>query len=158
MLCIDSAVPGDIETTVHDLDGAFRFDLGDLERLAVEGQSARAAAVDPAWAIVDAEVAAAATGAAARQAAPAVVALRRNFEAARDQVLAENPGADAATVARLLVNRLLHAPSAMLRELASNAAVDDGAELVAIERLLTRLFGSTEAGRPAPSGNEEKDA
>ena len=142
MICIDSAVPGDIEAAVHDLDGAFRFDLGDLERLAVEGQSSRAAAADPAWAIVDAEVAAFAAGAAVRQAVPAVVALRRHFERVRDQVVAENPGADAATVARLLVNRLLHAPSAVLRELAADATVDGGGELVAIERLLTRLFGS----------------
>jgi glutamyl-tRNA reductase len=155
MICIDSAVPGDIEPAVHDLDGAFRFDLGDLERLAIEGQSARAAAVDPAWAIVDAEVAAFAAGAAIRQADPAVVALRRHFEAVRDRVLAENPGADGPTIARLLVNRLLHAPSDALRELAANAAVDDGAELVAIERLLARLFGAAEADRPMPTGDED---
>ena len=155
MICIDSAVPGDIEPAVHDLDGAFRFDLGDLERLAVAGQSSRAAAADPAWAIVDAEVAAFAAGAATRLAVPAVVTLRRHFETVRDRVVAENPGADAATVARLLVNRLLHAPSAVLRELAANATVDGGGELVAIERLLTRLFGAAEA---APAGDEEKDA
>jgi glutamyl-tRNA reductase len=137
MICIDSAVPGDIEKSVHDLDGAFRFDLGDLETLAVEGQSLRAGAADPAWAIIDAEVAAFAGGEAGRQATPAVTALRRHFEAVRDQVIAENPGADAATVARLLVNRLLHAPSAALRDL----AVDGGSDLAAIERLLARLFG-----------------
>jgi glutamyl-tRNA reductase len=154
MICIDSAVPGDIEPAVHDLDGAFRFDLGDLERLAVEGQSSRAAAADPAWAIVEAEVAAFAAGAAVRQAVPAVVALRRHFEMVRDQVVAENPGADAAAVARLLINRLLHAPSAVLRELAANATVDEGAELVAIERLLTRLFASDAADGAAH--DEEK--
>lgn len=157
MICIDSAVPGDIEPAVHDLDGAFRFDLGDLERLAVEGQSSRAAAADPAWAIVEAEVAAFAAGAAVRQAVPAVVTLRRHFETVRDQVVAENPGADAAAVARLLVNRLLHAPSAVLRELAANATVDEGAELVAIERLLTRLFGSAEVERAAPADDEKKE-
>jgi len=156
MICIDSAVPGDIEPGVHDLDGAFRFDLGDLERLAVEGQSSRAAAVDPAWAIVDAEVAAFAAGEAARQAAPVLVALRRHFEAVRDQVLAENPGAEPATVARLLVNRLLHSPSCLLHELAANATADGGAELVAIERLLTRLFGSAGAGSAAPPDDKEK--
>ena len=155
MICIDSAVPGDIEPTVHDLDGAFRFDLGDLERLAVAGQSSRAAAAEPAWAIVEAEIAAFAAGAAVRQAVPAVVALRRHFETVRDQVVAENPGADAAAVARLLVNRLLHAPSAALRELAANATVDEGAELVAIERLLTRLFGT--AGADGAARDEEKD-
>jgi glutamyl-tRNA reductase len=74
----------------------------------------------------------------------------------RDQVLAENPGADPATVTRLLVNRLLHAPSAVLRDLAGNTAVDDGAELVAIERLLARLFGSAEVDEGVR--DDEKDA
>jgi glutamyl-tRNA reductase len=147
MICIDTAVPGDIEASVHDLDGAFRFDLGDLERLAVEGQSLRAGAADPAWAIIDAEAGAYAAAKASRQAAPAIVALRRHFESMRDQVMAENPGADAATVTRLLVNRLLHAPSTALRDLAANAAVDGAGELMAIERMLARLFGLPEAGR-----------
>jgi glutamyl-tRNA reductase len=155
MICIDSAVPGDIEAAVHDLDGAFRFDLGDLERLAVEGQSSRVAATEPAWAIVEAEVAAFAAGDRERSAVPAVVALRRRFETVRDQVLAENPGADAATVARLLVNRLLHAPSAVLRELAADATVDGGGDLVAIERLLARLFGGVEA-TDAPSADDKE--
>ncbi len=153
MTCIDSAVPGDIEESVHDLDGAFRFDLGDLEKLALEGQSLRVGAADPAWTIIDAEVAAFAAGEAGRQATPAVVALRRHFEAVRDQVTAENPGADAATVARLLVNRLLHVPSAALRDLGANAAVDGGTELMAIERLLSRLFGLPEGA----SNDTEKD-
>jgi glutamyl-tRNA reductase len=153
MICIDSAVPGDIEKTVHDLDGAFRFDLGDLENLAVEGQSLRVGAADPAWAIIDAEVAAFAAGEAGRQATPAVTALRRHFETVRDQVMAENPGADAATVARLLVNRLLHAPSAALRDLAANAAVDGGGEMMAIERLLSRLFCLPDGAR---NTNEEE--
>ncbi len=156
MICIDSAVPGDIKSAVHDLDGAFRFDLGDLERLAIEGQSSRAAAADPAWAIVDAEVAAFAAGDQERSAVPAVVALRRRFETVRDQVLAENPGADAATVARLLVNRLLHAPSAVLRELAANATVDGGSNLMAIERLLTRLFGAAEVDAVAREEDQDR--
>jgi glutamyl-tRNA reductase len=150
MLCIDSAVPGDIEKAVHDLDGAFRFDLGDLEKLAIEGQSLRAGAADPAWAIIDAEVAAFAAAEAGRQATPAVTSLRRHFEAVRDQVIAENTGADAATVTRLLVSRLLHAPSAALRDLAANAGVDGGRDLMAIQRLLARLFGLR-------TGEAEKD-
>ncbi len=157
MMCIDSAVPGDIEAAVHELDGAFLFGLGDLERLAVEGRSLRATALDPAWAIIDAEVAAVAAAEAARHAVPAVVALRRHFEAARDRVVGENPGADAATVARLLVNRLLHAPSAALRDLAAHAAVDGGGELMAIERLLVRLFGLSGTAETIHKEHKEKD-
>jgi glutamyl-tRNA reductase len=139
MMCIDSAVPGDIERAVHELDGAFLFDLGDLERLAVEGQSLRAGAAEPAWEIIEAELAAVAAGDAAREAVPGLVALRRHFETVCDQVVAENPGADAATVARLLINRLLHAPSAALRDLAATAEGDS--EQKATQRLLARLFG-----------------
>lgn len=153
MLCIDSAVPGDIEKAVHNLDGAYLFDLGDLERLAVEGQAARTAATQPAWAIIDAELARFQAAAGARQAVPTLVALRNHFEAVRAAVVAENSGADAAAVTRLLVNRLLHAPSTALRDLAANAAMDGDGELVALERLLARLFGLNPAG-----GDEETDA
>jgi len=64
---------------------------------------------------------------------PAVVALRRHVERLRDEALAE--GGDAETVTRRLVNRLLHDPSEVLRQLA-------GAEgdVAAIERLVRRLF------------------
>ena len=49
----------------------------------------------------------------------AIVALRRHFEEIRQQVLAETGTADADAVTRLLVNRLLHTPSAALRALAA---------------------------------------
>jgi glutamyl-tRNA reductase len=158
IMCIDAAVPGDIDEAVDRLDGAFLFDLGDLERLAVEGQSSRTAAAAAAWAIVDAEVAAFASGEAGRHAAPAVVALRRHFEAIREQVMAENPAADAATATRLLLNRLLHAPSAALREAAANAAVDGAGELVEIERVLARVFGAgVDDARPQSVAGQETE-
>ena len=163
IMCIDAAVPGDIDEAVDRLEGAFLFRLGDLERLAVEGQSSRAAAAEAAWAIVDTEVAAFADGAAGRRAVPAVVALRRHFDAMRDQVMAENPAADAATATRLLLNRLLHGPSAALREAAAHAAVDGTGELVAIERVLAQIFGIGAEQQPeqpevAATAREEKDA
>jgi glutamyl-tRNA reductase len=141
MLCIDSAVPGDIDRAVERVDGAYLFDLADLERLATEGRSARNAATEPAWAIVDEEVARFQQARAGRHAVPLVVALRQHFEAARSEVLFETAGADADTVTRLLINRLLHSPSAALRELAANGAVDAAGDLMAIERVLERLFG-----------------
>jgi len=163
IMCIDAAVPGDIDEAVDRLEGAFLFRLGDLERLAVEGQSSRAAAAEAAWAIVDTEVAAFADGAAGRRAVPAVVALRRHFDAMREQVMAENPAADAATATRLLLNRLLHGPSAALREAAAHAAVDGTGELVAIERVLAQIFGIGAEQQPeqpevAATAREEKDA
>jgi len=158
IICIDAAVPGDIEQAVDRLDGAFLFGLSDLERLAIEGQSLRAAAAEAAWAIVDAEVAAFVAGATRRRAVPAVVSLRQHFDAVRERVMAENPGADAATATRLLLNRLLHGPSAALREAAANAAVDGAGELMAIERVLARVFGiGAEPSEPLEAATEQKE-
>jgi glutamyl-tRNA reductase len=132
---IDAAIPADAEPAVNDLDGAFLYDLGDLERAALAGRATREAASAEAWRIIDAELAVFAERRAARRAVPAVVALRRHVEALRQQALAEAGGdADAAT--RLLANRLLHDPSEVLRELAGA----ESGEIEAIEELIRRLF------------------
>ncbi len=61
--------------------------------------------------------------------------LRRHFEVVRDKTVAE-AGGDAEKATRLLINRLLHDPSEVLREMAASA---DGDRETA-ERLLARLF------------------
>ena len=130
---IDAAIPADAEPAINDLDGAFLYDLADLERAALAGRAERASAAKAAWAIIDAELEAHASRAAARRAVPAVVALRRHVERLRDEALAE--GGDADAVTRRLINRLLHDPSEVLRQLA-------GAETdtAAMEQMLRRLF------------------
>jgi len=132
---IDAAIPADAEPAVNDLDGAFLYDLGDLERAALAGRAVREAASTEAWRIVDAELAAFAERRAARRAVPAVVALRRHVEALRRQALDE-AGGDAEAATRLFANRLLHDPSEVLRELAGASP----GEIAAIEDLLRRLF------------------
>lgn len=130
---IDAAIPADAELAINDLDGAFLYDLADLERAALAGRAERQAASSAAWAIVDAELAAYATREASRRAVPAVVALRRHVERLRGEALAA--GGDAGTVTRRLVNRLLHDPSEVLRQLAGAEA-----DTTAMERLIRRLF------------------
>jgi len=132
---IDAAIPPDAEPGVNDLEGAFLYDLADLERAAVAGPSTREQDLAAAWRIVDAEVAAYQARQAERRAVPTVVALRRHFERLRDEVMAER-GLDAAAATRLLVNRLLHDPSEALRDLAASG----GADVAAMEMLLRRLF------------------
>ncbi len=73
-----------------------------------------------------------------RAAVPAIVALRGRFELAREQVLAE-AGEDCDKATRLLINRLLHDPSEMMKELAAAGGAAH-AEWEAAERLLKRLF------------------
>ena len=141
---IDAGIPGDIEPAVNAVDSAFLYDLNDLERVAMESRAGRAAASRAAWDIIAAETASFLRTRAERSAAPAIVVLRRHFEVVREHVLAEAPG-DADNATRLLVNRLLHAPSEVLRDLA--AAGDKGrADRDATERALCRLFRLIEAG------------
>jgi glutamyl-tRNA reductase len=132
---IDVAVPGDAEPAVNDLDGAFLYDLGDLERVALAGRATREAASREAWQIIDAELAAFAARRAERRAVPAVVALRQYVERLRQEALHE-AGGDAEAATRLLVNRLLHDPSERLRALMSEAPQ----EAASVEALLRRLF------------------
>lgn len=130
---IDAAIPADVEPGINDLDGAFLYNLADLERAALAGRAEREAAAVAAWAIVDAELVGFAARAASRRAVPAVVALRRHVERLREEALAA--GGDADAVTRRLINRLLHDPSEALRQLA-------GAEgdTAAMEEMLRRLF------------------
>ncbi|MCC7167316.1 MAG: glutamyl-tRNA reductase [Rhodospirillales bacterium] len=132
---VDAGLPGDIEPAVDRVEGAFLYDLDDLEQVAMAGRASREAASNSAWAIVDEEVAAFARGRAERAAVPAIVALRRRFEHERERALAE-AGADATRATWLMMNRLLHDPSEALKVSAGHAGIDWSAE----ERLLRRLF------------------
>lgn len=133
---VDAAIPGDIHPGIDALDGAFRYDLDDLERVVMQGRASRDAAAAEAHEIVDNEVDGFFRRAAGRSAAPVVSAMRSHFEAVRDQVLAEKADAGADEVTRLLINRLLHDPSRSLRSMAEDGDLDKGAA----ERLLRRLF------------------
>ncbi len=132
---VDAAIPGDAEPAVNDLDGAFLYDLGDLERVALAGRATREAASQEAWRILEAELAAFTARRAERRAVPAIVALRRHIAALAAEALAA-AGGDAEKATRLLGAKLLHAPSEVLRELAASGA----REGEAMEGLLRRLF------------------
>ena len=138
MFLVDAGIPGDIDPAVNRVDGAFLYDLTDLERVAMEGRATREAAAREAWSIIDAEVGLFVKGRAARAAVPAIVALRGHFEATREQIL-EEAQEDAERATRLLVNRLLHDPSEVMKEIASGGDAT-AAEWEAAERLLRRLF------------------
>lgn len=134
MFLVDAGIPGDIEPAVNRLDGAFVYDLGDLERVALEGRAVREQAARAAWTIVEDEVDAFLRGRAARIAVPAVVALRQRFEAVRDEVVAGG-ATDGAEMCRLLVNRLLHDPSEVMKSVAA-----DGQDWRDMEKTLRKLF------------------
>jgi len=135
---VDAGIPGDIDPAVNRVDGAYLYDLTDLERVAMEGRATREAAAREAWAIVDAELLAFVRGRAARAAVPAIVALRGRFEVVREQVLAD-AGGDADKATRLLIHRLLHEPSEAMKEIAAGGDAARG-QWEAAEQLLRQLF------------------
>ena len=150
MFFIDAAVPGDVEPAVGDLDGAFLYDLADLETAAMEGRASRQATLEAARRILEEELAGFLRSRAERDAVPAVVALRRHFENLREGVLAQ-PGLDAAEATRLLVNRLLHRPSEALRR----AAAEGAADRESLERSVETLFDPLAVQRGKASEEED---
>ena len=149
MFLIDAAVPGDIDGAVDGIEEAFLYGLGNLERVALEGRATREAEAVEAGRIVTEEKERFLRGRAERAAVPALTELRRHFDTVRDEVLTE-AGGDAERATRLLVNRLLHDPSEVMREMAADeglpsrpapareAAGKGG--WTATERMLKRLF------------------
>ena len=148
VLLVDAGVPADIEPGSGDLEDAFVYDLDDLERLASQQSGGRAAASAMAWGLVEDELGAFLRSQAERSATPSVVALRRHFEAVRQEVL-ESGDLDAEAATRLLMNKLLHDPSEALRR-----AVAEDPDLAAqLEEFIRRLFALPPDG---PSGAEKE--
>jgi glutamyl-tRNA reductase len=136
---VDAGYPPDVEPAVNELDGVFLYDLGDLERVALDGRAGRQAEAAEARRILGEELAAFNRRRRERQAVPAVVALRRHVERLRAAALAE-AGSDAEAATRLLMNRLLHDPSEVLRDLAAGTPQSD------MEKLLRRMFRLDDEG------------
>ena len=133
-----SAFPADVDPAVEALDGVFRYDLDDLEQVTMSGRASRGAASAEAWTIVEQELASFARTRAEREAVPAIVALRRHFEAVRAQVLRQANG-DAVRATELLVNRLLHDPSEALRRIAAGEG-ENLTDSALAERVVAALF------------------
>jgi glutamyl-tRNA reductase len=143
MFLVDAAVPGDIDPAVDALDGAFRYDLDALERVALDGRDRRVEAAAEASAIVEAEVASFVRSRSEREAAPTIAALRAHFERVRREVLEAGGAEPAEELTRRLINRLLHDPSEALRDVAADAGAAGAGAAVdreQAERLVRRLF------------------
>ena len=159
MLLLDLAVPRDIAADVAEVEDVFLYTVDDLERVIEDNRSSRREAADAAEAIIELQVARFAETLAASAHHGSLKRLRAHGESARDDALAKAQqllagGHDPAEVlqrlAHTLTNRLLHAPTAALREAALNGDVD----LVrAAERLFPGHFpGHSHPGHPDAGG------
>lgn len=142
MLLFDLAVPRDIEPEVAQLADAYLYTVDDLERAVEDNRRSRREAADAAEAIIDLQVQRYIESLHAGTRQEPLKRLRALGDATRDDVLAKARqqlanGRNADEVldflAHTLTNRLLHPPTAALRE----AALRGDAELT---RAADRLF------------------
>lgn len=137
---VDAAVPGDVEPAVEELDDAFVYGLGDLERVALKGRAGREQEAAQANLVLDEEVEVFLNALAERGAVPVLIRMRSLFEETRKQALID-AGGDAEKATRLLASRLLHEPSQALRK-----AALEGADMDALAKLLEDLFPENDRG------------
>lgn len=157
MLLFDLAVPRDIQPGVAELDDAYLYTVDDLERAVEDNRRGRRQAAEAAEAIIELQVARYIENLHASSRQEPLKRLRAHGDAAREDVLAKARqqlanGRDAEAVldflAHTLTNRLLHPPTAALRE----AALSGDAELA---RAADKLFP---AQAPYSHPKKENDA
>lgn len=146
MLLLDLAVPRDIAEDVASLRDVFLYTVDDLERAIEDNRAARRNAAEQAEAIIEVHASRFISALGQSDAAAPLRRLREHGQAAQAQALAKAraqlaAGRDPAEVldllAHTLTNKLLHAPSAALRE---DAALGD-----AVTRLFTAGTGDADA-------------
>ena len=142
MLLFDLAVPRDIDASVADLRDAYLYTVDDLERAVEDNRRSRREAADAAEAIIDVQVGRFMESLRAGAHTEPLKRLRALGEATREDVLAKarqqlangrEPEQVLDFLAHTLTNRLLHPPTAALREAALNGDAD-------LARAADRLF------------------
>jgi glutamyl-tRNA reductase len=131
-LClIDLAVPRNVDPACAEASDVYAYDVDDLQKVVDATREARAGEAVRAEAIVEAEVMAFAAEREARAALPVLASLRRQAEAIAkaeaERTLAslgdrldEKGRRSVEAMARAIVNKLLHGPTARLKDAASS--------------------------------------
>lgn len=127
MFLLDLAVPRDIEPTIATLEDVFLYTVDDLEQVIDESRRSRREAAEQAEAIIELQVEHYLAWWRASDDRDTLKRLRQDGEATRDAVLArasallaqgKTPQQALEYLAHTLTNKLLHAPSAGLRQAA----------------------------------------
>jgi len=160
MLLLDLAVPRDIESDVATLNDAFLYTVDDLERAIEDNRRSRREAAREAEAIVDLQTARYVEALEASTRHAPLKRLRAHGERSRAEALEKaraqlasgrDPNEVLDLLAHTLVNRLLHAPTAALRE----AALTGDAELA---RAADKLFPPLQSNDASPEDVDGGDA
>jgi glutamyl-tRNA reductase len=158
LFIIDIAVPRDVEASVGEIEQVFLYNVDDLQAIVQENLSRRSSEIVQAEAIVSEEVERFAAWRRSRGAVPTVVALRQRFEQIRLGELQRlehklgglTPEARASVdeVTRLIVEKLLLAPTARLK------ALPDEETQIAYTEAVNRLFDLRDESPVAHAGDE----
>jgi glutamyl-tRNA reductase len=134
---VDLTLPRNVEPSVNELENVYVYDMDDLERVAAQNRDLRALHVEKAEAIVDEELAAFLAHLHERKSMPVLARLRLHADAIARQeaekTLAALQGLDdkaqksVRAMASAIVNKLLHRPTARLREEAGEGPLGDAA-------------------------------
>ncbi len=153
---IDVAVPRNVDPACGDLSNVYAYDIDDLQKVVHETRQQRAEEAIRAEGIIESEVTAFTRERETRAALPVLAALRRHAEeiatAEAERTLAAVGGKlddkakrSVEAMAKAIVNKLLHGPTARLKEAAASG--DDTLPGAAAE-----LFG---IGNEPPKGREK---
>jgi glutamyl-tRNA reductase len=124
---MDLAVPRDIDPAVAELEDVYLFSIDDLQQLIDENRQQREVAAGGARLVIDEEVARFLTESRAKDAGPAIRALRDQADGIRSNTVEQarrllaagkSPDEVIEYLANTLTNRLLHAPTQALRQAA----------------------------------------
>ncbi len=139
---VDLAVPRDIEPQVADLEDVYLFSIDDLQQQVDEYRQLREVAADGARQVIEEEVARFLAESRAKDAGPAIRAMRAQADTIRQQTVAQarrmlvagRPAEEVVDyLANTLTSRLLHTPTQALRQAAESA---DAALSEALTRVL----------------------
>ncbi|HET7662077.1 MAG TPA: glutamyl-tRNA reductase [Rhodanobacteraceae bacterium] len=157
---VDIAVPRDIDPAVGELKDVFLYGIDDLKQVIDDNLRSRKAAAREAEAIIDLQVERYMAWRQALTLHNPVPALRGHAESQRDEVLAKarvmlahgkSPDEALAFLAHTLTNKLLHAPSANLRD----ATLAGDVELL---HAAERLYGLENRDEGRETGDEQRAA
>ena len=154
LLLIDLAVPRDIDSSCSEIEGVSLYDIDDLQAVVTRNRRVRQAEARKAEGIIEQEIQQFAAWLGSLEVLPTLTALRLHATEIASQVVSENAGKweslserdreRVEAVARTIVNRLLHGPTARLRE-----HRDD--RVHARMAMIRDLFGlEVESGAPIP--------
>jgi glutamyl-tRNA reductase len=152
LFLIDLAVPRDVEPGVGQLDGTFLYNIDDLSHVVEQSMTGRRREAEQAQRILDEETRGFERWAEAEQATPLIKALRARLRMALEIELEKSlrgrlrdlDGEQRAALVKMLdasINRMLHLPTARLRE---EATSDEEFSLPQLGSTLEELFRLSE--------------